>query len=233
MEGQTAAMDNAERIEGVYSIGAVARMLGMPAQTLRAWEERYQQIVPERSEGGQRLYSREQVDQLLFIRAQLEQGLQPADAHRLLAQQQQRDAQPPAGPQPDVPADGSGPTVLIAERDAYAAEFSDYFLRTEGYEVQVVLDPASAADILRDKPPSLLVVDLLIAGGEGLSLCRTARENASIPVLAVSAVDSRDQALTAGAEAFLLKPLDPLKLVSTIRDLIGTSAYLQPQRRAR
>ena len=80
---------NAERTDAIYSIGAVARMLGVPAQTLRAWEERYQQIVPARSDGGQRLYSRDQVDQLSFIRNQIEQGLQPADAHRLLAQQPQ------------------------------------------------------------------------------------------------------------------------------------------------
>ena len=123
--------------------------------------------------------------------------------------------------------------MLIAERDPYAAEFSDYFLRTEGYAVQVVLDPESAADILRNQPPHVFVVDLLIAGGAGLELCHIARETASIPVLAVSAVDSLDQALAAGAEAFLLKPLDSLQFVSTIRDLIGTSAYLQPKRRGR
>ena len=37
---------------GVYSIGAVARMLGIPAATIRNWEERYGTIVPERSPGG-------------------------------------------------------------------------------------------------------------------------------------------------------------------------------------
>lgn len=80
---------NADRTDGIYTIGAVARMLGVPTQTLRAWEERYQQIVPARSEGGQRLYSRDQVDQLSFVRNQIEQGLQPAVAHRLLAQRYQ------------------------------------------------------------------------------------------------------------------------------------------------
>jgi DNA-binding transcriptional MerR regulator len=219
---------SSERYEGIYSIGAVARMLGVPASTLRAWEERYQQVMPARSAGGQRLYSREQVDQLTFVRDQLELGLQPADAHRLLAQQHDQDAAPQ--PEPSAPPSAAA-TVLIAERDAYAAEFSDYFLRTEGYDVQVVLDPASAVDVLRNQPPQVFVVDLLIDGGAGLELCRTARETASVPVLAVSAVDSLDQALAAGAEAFLLKPLDPLQFVSTIRDLIGTSAYLQPKRR--
>lgn len=215
----------ADRTDGVYSIGAVARMLGVPAQTLRAWEDRYRQIVPARSGGGQRLYSRDQVDQLSFIRNQIEQGLQPADAHRLLAQRQMELASIPEEQHGN--AQDAATTVLLAERDPYAAEFAEYFLRTEGYVVRIVLDSAAAAEILRDEPPSVLVVDLLISGGAGLALCRAARENGSVPVLAVSAVDFRDQAFAAGAEAFLLKPLDPLQFVSTIRDLVGTSAYLR------
>jgi DNA-binding transcriptional MerR regulator len=222
MEGST------DRTDGIYSIGAVARMLGVPAQTLRAWEDRYQQIVPARSSGGQRLYSRDQVDQLSFIRNQIEQGLQPADAHRLLAQQHNEATSIPVEQHPSARARlDATTTVLLAERDQYAAEFSEYFLRTEGYVVRIVLDPAVAAEILRDEPPSVLVVDLLIAGGAGLALCRAARDYGSVPVLAVSAVNSRDQALAAGAEAFLVKPLDPLQFVSTVRDLIGTSAYLR------
>jgi DNA-binding transcriptional MerR regulator len=220
---------NIDRTAGIYTIGAVARMLGVPAQTLRAWEERYQQIVPARSDGGQRLYSRDQVDQLSFVRNQIEQGLQPAAAHRLLAQRRDKAvASVPAEQHRSAGASGdAAPTVLLAERDPYAAEFAEYFLRTEGYAVRIVLDPAAAIEILRDEPPSVLIVDLLISGGAGLELCRAARDKGSVPVLAVSAVDSRDQALAAGAEAFLVKPLQPLQFVSTVRDLIGTSAFLR------
>ena len=220
---------NADRTDGIYSIGAVARMLGIPAQTLRAWEDRYQQIVPARSSGGQRLYSRDQVDQLIFIRNQIEQGLQPADAHRLLAEQYPRDAASMSVDQRRSSGASieAATTVLLAERDPYAAEFAEYLLRTEGYAVRIVLDPAAAAEILRDEPPSVLVVDLLISGGAGLALCRTAQGNGSVPVLAISAVDQREQAMAAGAEAFLLKPLDPLQFMSTVRDLLGTSAFLR------
>jgi CheY-like chemotaxis protein len=47
-----------------------------------------------------------------------------------------------------------------------------------------------------------------------------------VPVIAVSALASRDQAIEAGADAFLLKPLEPLQFVSTVRDLLGSSAFL-------
>lgn len=217
-----------EDFGGVYSIGAVAKMLGIPVQTLRSWEDRYKQVVPVRSAGGQRLYSRDDVERLRFIREHTEAGLQPADAHRLLAErtrdgEQARDrdrAQPPPGTQPSY-------AVLIAERDPYAAEFADYFLRTEGYTVRSVLDAAEARQILVEDPPIVLVVDLMISGGAGLALCRTTREAGSTPILAVSPFASQDDALAAGVDAFLQKPLDPLRFVSTVRDLLGTSAYLR------
>jgi DNA-binding transcriptional MerR regulator len=217
-----------ESATGIYSIGAVAKMLDIPVQTLRAWEDRYQQIVPTRSAGGQRLYSRDDVEKLRFIREQTKVGLQPADAHRLLAERTGETTETPAGDRPA--AQGSEEprlAVLLAERDPYAADFSDYFLRTEGYTVRTVLDAAEAMQSLADDPPNLLVIDLMISGGAGLKLCRAARESSSVPILAVSAVDSRDDALECGADAFLQKPTDPLRFVSTVRDLLGTSAYLR------
>lgn len=217
-----------EDVAGVYSIGAVAKMLGISVQTLRSWEDRYKQIIPARSASGQRLYSRDDVERLRFIREQTEAGLQPADAHRLLAERmRERD--------PARDRDGSDPepdahpafAVLLAERDAYAAEFADYFLRTEGYTVRSVLDATEAGRILATDPPNVLVVDLMISGGAGLALCRAARDAGPMAILAVSACDTRDQALNAGVDAFLLKPLDPLQFVSAVRDLLGTSAFLR------
>jgi DNA-binding transcriptional MerR regulator len=70
----------------LYSIGAVARMLELPPATLRTWETRYGLVVPQRSAGGQRLYSREQVEQLRFVCGEIADGSRPAQAHRLLAE---------------------------------------------------------------------------------------------------------------------------------------------------
>jgi DNA-binding response OmpR family regulator len=72
------------------------------------------------------------------------------------------------------------------------------------------------------------VVELLISGGVGVSLCRSFKQDAAVPVIAVSVLEARDMAVEAGADAFLAKPLDPLQLVSTVRDLLGSSAFLRP-----
>lgn len=205
---------------GVYSIGAVAKMVGVPTQTLRTWEGRYGEIVPERSPGGQRLYSRDQVEQLRFIVEQLERGMAPADAHRLVGE---RDYFPV---EQRVSRDAPH-MILLAERDRYAADFAAYQLRAEGYATRIALTAAAAREILDEAAPSVAVIDLLISGGAGGELSRHAHERCAVPVVAVSAVDSREAALAAGAAAFLLKPLDSLQLLSTVRDLVGTSAYLR------
>ena len=219
-------MPGANDAAGVYSIGAVAKMLGIPVQTLRAWEDRYKVVVPARSAGGQRLYSRADVERLHFIVRQTEQGLQPADAHRLLAERGRQGGEERKTEAADV--DEAGAAVLVAERDPFAAEFLDYFLRTEGYNVRVVFEAADVLRSLGDRAPKILVIDLLISGGVGLELCRTVRDRSTVPILAMSALDLRDDSLDAGVDAFLRKPLDRLQFVSTVRDLLGTSAYLRP-----
>jgi CheY-like chemotaxis protein len=207
----------------VYSIGAVAQMLGIPPATLRTWEERYGLPVPQRSPGGHRVYSRDQVDQLRFVKAQLTQGMAPADAHRLLAERL-ADGASSFGP-PDTEG---RPLVLLAERDPHAAALVGHFLRAEGYEVVSALDAADAARRFDERTPSVTVVDLLISGGGGLELCRELKRGSDAPVLAVSALAAGDDALAAGADAFLQKPLDPLELVAAVNDLLGANALPEP-----
>jgi DNA-binding transcriptional MerR regulator len=213
--------------EALYSIGAVARMLDVPTSTLRAWEERYGVVTPERSRGSQRLYSRSEIEQLRFIKAQLDLGASAADAHRLLAQAQRGGPIPAAPERPNEPQ----PLILIAERDPYAADLAEYFLRTEDYDVCTAMDATQARLLFGERSPDVVVIDLLISGGAGFRLCGEFAAKSGTQVLAVSAIDSADEAMLAGAAAFLRKPLDPLRLASAVRDLLGTSALARPARR--
>lgn len=208
-----------DRGRALYSISAVGHMVELPVATLRTWEDRYALVVPDRNASGHRLYSRDQVEQLRFIRTRMAQGLSAADAHRLLAEQLG------AGLPITTQASQGRLLVLLVEPDPYTAEYQEYFLKTEGFEVKMASDEEAARRSLHKDPPSLAVIELLISGGSGLSLCRSAKE-AGVPVVVASVLEGRDQALEAGADAFLLKPLDPLQFVSTVRDLLGSSSYL-------
>jgi DNA-binding transcriptional MerR regulator len=214
--------------QGVYSIGAVAHMLDIPTSTLRGWEERYGVITPIRSQGAQRLYSRDQVEQLRFIKVQIESGNSAADAHRVLSQRlaggsMRTELASPPGDRPVL--------ILIAERDEYAADLEEYFLRTEGYDVCVAADSTHARLLFKERSPDVVLIDLLLSAGEGFQLCAEFAAKAPGAVLAMASIDAPEQALSAGAAAFLVKPIEPLKLVSTVRDLLGTSALVRQPRR--
>jgi DNA-binding transcriptional MerR regulator len=216
--GRTAAVSSGGPL---YSIGAVAEMVGSTPATLRSWEERYRVVVPERTEGGHRLYSRDQLEQLRFVRVQVDQGFSAADAHRIL--RQRLDDSQPLVEEPRT-TDAPQLLVLLAERDQYGAELTEYFLRTEGYGVELALTADDAERAFRERRPALAIIELLISGGAGASLTRTLKQVASVPLLAVSSLEARETAIAAGADAFLQKPLEPLELVSAVKDLLGHSA---------
>jgi DNA-binding transcriptional MerR regulator len=203
---------------GLYSIGAIARMTGIPVATLRTWEDRYGVVIATRSPGGQRRYSRDQLEQLMFVAEEVRGGMSPGDAHRLLADRGSAVAAEPAGPPESL-----GVLILLAERDPHAASYVDYFLRTEGYRVEVVSDAAEAERRFALLAPQLAIVELLLSGGLGGALIERLKRSRAL-VVAVSPLAAGEVSAALGADAFLQKPIDPVELVSTVRDLLGTSA---------
>lgn len=205
----------------IYSISAVAKMLGVPVATLRTWEDRYALVIPERTASRHRLFTRDQVEQLQFVKKQMDEGASAADAHRLLRERSE------LGDVPERPAPaGAGRSrVLLAENDPFAAEFQEYFLKAEGFDTAAAFDYDTAVTAFNKLSPTLVVVELLISGGLGLDLCSYLKDRDVAPkIVAVSSLDSAEQALAAGADAFLLKPLDPVKFMATVNELLGSGS---------
>ena len=211
---------------GLYSIGAIARMTDVPVATLRTWEDRYGLVIAARSAGGQRRYSRGQLEQLMFVAEQVRDGLSPGDAHRLLAERGAGGVMEPADA-----AESIGVLILIAERDPHAASYLDYFLRTEGYRVEVVSDAAEAERRFALLAPQLVIVELMLSGGLGGALVERLTRSKAL-VVAISPLAAGEISAALGADAFLQKPVDPVVLLSTVRDLLGTSALTQARVRS-
>lgn len=213
----------------LFSISAVAKMLGVPVATLRTWEDRYSLVVPERTPSKHRLFTREQVDQLQFVKDQMDNGASAADAHRLL---RERTGGSPELRQEHAAEVVNRPSVLLAESDPFSAEFQQYYLSAEGIASATALDYDSAVKTFEEQRPALVVVELVVSGGLGLDLCRYLKQRPRPPkVLAVSSLDSREQALTAGADSFLLKPLDPVRFMSSVNELlrsVGSADQSEP-----
>jgi len=84
-------------------IGELSRRVGVPVESLRAWERRYGLLDPSRTQGGFRLYGEDDVARVLAMRANLERGLFAAEAARLALADDVGDE--PAAPGPVVDAD--------------------------------------------------------------------------------------------------------------------------------
>ena len=139
----------AERGLPLFSIGAVSRMLALSAATIRTWETRYGLVTPQRSEGGQRLYTRDQVDQLRFVKDEIDEGRRPGEAHRLLSERIER-------------GDSFGGTrmrVLVAESKLGAASVLRELFGNDGFEVLLAADPESAGRAVEELGPALVVID--------------------------------------------------------------------------
>lgn len=121
-------------------------------------------------------------------------------------------------------------TILIVE-DApeLAAVIADY-ARAAGYRATVFGDGAAALAAIRNQPPSLVVLDLMLPGLDGLSLCRALRTFSDIPIVMVTArVEEIDRllGLESGADDYLCKPFSPRELMARIKVILrrtGTAA---------
>ncbi|MEA5581584.1 response regulator transcription factor [Nodularia harveyana UHCC-0300] len=118
------------------------------------------------------------------------------------------------------------PCVLVIETDESLANQLSFDLREAGYEAILAHNAASGLQSCRDRQPALIVVDRMLSGESGLSLCKNLR-NAGMcaPVLVLMArdtVDDRVACLESGADDYFLKPYRPEDFLKLIR------LYLQP-----
>ena len=119
--------------------------------------------------------------------------------------------------------------ILVVEDEPGIAGFVRRGLHFEGYDVSVVADGAAALRVLRDCPPDLLVLDVMVPGIDGMEIARrlraaeTAERSPAIPVLMLTARDAvsdRVAGLRAGADDYLVKPFDFEELLARIEALL-------------
>lgn len=105
--------------KGRFRIQSVAEMTGVPASTLRAWEQRYGFPSPERTASSYRVYSDADVQRIAKIRSLCDSGMAPAEAVAEILEQEERAAAPPSSPRPPAPAErlaAPGELSPIAQR---------------------------------------------------------------------------------------------------------------------
>lgn len=116
--------------------------------------------------------------------------------------------------------------ILIVEDDQRLAELTREYLEGNGLKVAIESDGAcAAARILKDQP-DLVVLDLMLPGEDGLSICRKVRGRYDGPILMLTArTDDMDEVLglEMGADDYVCKPVRPRVLLARIRALLRRS----------
>ncbi|MFG3451343.1 response regulator [Pseudomonas knackmussii] len=113
--------------------------------------------------------------------------------------------------------------ILIVEDDQRLAELTREYLEGNGLHVAVEADGAQAAERIINERPDLVVLDLMLPGEDGLSICRKVRDRYDGPILMLTArADDLDQVLglEIGADDYVCKPVRPRVLLARIRALL-------------
>jgi len=116
--------------------------------------------------------------------------------------------------------------ILLVEDEDDIAILLSRRLESEGYSVTRVADGVQAMQAAMRLRPSLIILDLMLPGGGGLSVLRKIRRSyltQSIPVIVLTGMqddDHKKQVIEFGVEGYLQKPYDPAELLASIEGLI-------------
>ncbi len=113
--------------------------------------------------------------------------------------------------------------ILVIDDDRLVGAVLQANLEQEGYNIMLVNSVLAATLAMRDQRPDLVILDVLLPGTSGLAFCqriKSSPETANIPVLMVSSMVAEEQALEAGADAFLQKPFRITTLMRAVSQLL-------------
>ena len=118
--------------------------------------------------------------------------------------------------------------ILVVDDDPRITDLLRRILAYEGYSVAIAASGSEALDRSLERPPDLVILDIMLPGLDGLEVAqrlRTAGDNVPILMLtARDAVSDRVQGLEVGADDYLVKPFAPEELVARVKALLRGSA---------
>src|SRR5689334_16523895 len=171
----------------IYTTHEVSRLLQVNPRSVINWIE--QSLLPSyRTPGGHRRIRRD--DLLAFLRK-----------HQI--------------PTPASLVDGTFNILIVDDEEEIAGMLKTYFQQQGGYEVTSASDGITALMEVGRIKPDLLILDIMIPGVDGVEVCRRIKANSAnkTAIIAISGVDTNEKnILQAGADAFMLKPVDLDKL---------------------
>ncbi len=117
--------------------------------------------------------------------------------------------------------------ILICDDDANIRNIMEFSLEAEGFHVLAAADGEQALRMVIGEHPDLVILDVMMPGSDGLSVCRELKQNPAtrhIPVLLLTAKSGkgdREAGQAAGADDYITKPFSPQRLVEKVHGVLG------------
>src|SRR2546425_3489187 len=123
-------------------------------------------------------------------------------------------------------------TVLVVDDDPIVLDVVVRYLERDGFSTLTAADGEAARAILERESPSLVVLDVMLPGTDGLSLCRWIRGKSDLPVILLTARGEeadRIVGLELGADDYVTKPFSPRELATRVRTVLRRTSSAPPQ----
>jgi two-component system response regulator BaeR len=120
--------------------------------------------------------------------------------------------------------------ILVVEDEPKIARILVDYLQREGYQVATLEEGAGAVEYIRTHAPDFLILDLMLPGKDGLTICREVRQFSQMPIMMLTAkVDEIDRllGLELGADDYVCKPFSPREVVARVKSIMRRM-QLQP-----
>jgi DNA-binding response OmpR family regulator len=117
-------------------------------------------------------------------------------------------------------------TVLVVDDEPIVRDVVIRYLERDGFRTLTASDGDTAKALIKEREPSLVVLDVMLPGTDGLSLCRWIRGRSSLPVILLTARGEeadRIVGLELGADDYVTKPFSPRELAARVRTVLRRS----------
>lgn len=113
--------------------------------------------------------------------------------------------------------------ILVVDDDPKTVGLLKLYLANDGHKVLFAYEGNEALRLARDQRPDLIVLDLMLPGIDGLSVCRSLRGESDVPIIMLTAKTSEDDRLVGldlGADDYVTKPFSPRELAARVRAVL-------------
>jgi two-component system, OmpR family, response regulator BaeR len=117
--------------------------------------------------------------------------------------------------------------ILIVEDEPKIAALVRDYLHADGYTTSWLASGSDAVEVVRNTPPDLIILDLMLPGKDGLSICREVRAFSVLPIIMLTArVEEIDRllGLELGADDYICKPFSPREVVARVKACLRRAA---------